>query len=85
MNTIATTYHHALPSGGSESGLWGSVRAVMRRLTPARAPAASNPTHEAAAVRAMADAIRVSDPHFAADLYAAADRHEALFAAESDR
>ena len=31
---------------------------------------------EAAAVRRMADDVRTLDPRFAADLYAAADRHE---------
>jgi len=31
---------------------------------------------EAAAVRALADSVRKSDPGFASDLYAAADRHE---------
>jgi hypothetical protein len=33
-------------------------------------------TAEAAAVRQMADEVRKMDPRFAADLYAAADRHE---------
>ena len=31
---------------------------------------------EATAVRRLADEMRVQDPRFAADLYAAADRHE---------
>jgi len=31
---------------------------------------------DAAAVRALADSVRKSDPGFASDLYAAADRHE---------
>jgi hypothetical protein len=43
----------------------------------ARATALS-PTAEAAAVRALAREFVASDPGFAADLFAAADRHEAL-------
>jgi hypothetical protein len=51
------------------------VQQWLARATPARAPARS-PTEEAAAVRALADTYRESDPSFASDLYAAADRHE---------
>lgn len=84
MNTIATTYRHAPAHSpnAAASGLWGSFRAVLTRLaspTAAAAGAARDPVREAASVRAMADAIRNSDPHFAADLYAAADRHEELY------
>lgn len=89
MNTIATTYSHAsVPSSnGAESGLWGWIRAALQRLAPRSNATASarDPIREAATVRAMADEIRVSDPHFAADLYAAADRHEALYAGEGTR
>lgn len=80
MNTIATTYPPVtLPSdNGAGSGLWGSIRAAFQRIaTRSEAtPPVRDAIREAAAVRAMADAIRVDDPHFAADLYAAADRHE---------
>lgn len=38
-----------------------------------------SPAEEAAAVREMAWRIRDSDPGFAADLFAAADRHERLY------
>jgi hypothetical protein len=41
------------------------------RAAPSRAVA-----EEAAAVRALADTYRRSDPSFASDLYAAADRYE---------
>lgn len=89
MNSIATTYPHStiMSVSGPETGWLGSIRAAMRRRAPsASGNSARNPVQEAAAVRAMADGIRVSDPHFAADLYAAADRHEALYyAGESAR
>ena len=42
-------------------------------------PAASRPltrTEEAAEVRSLAQSVCVSDPRFAQDLFAAADRHE---------
>jgi hypothetical protein len=87
MNTIATTYASAATrlSGAAEPsspGLWNALRHSLHRLSPF-APAvaqARDPVREAAEVRSMADAIRVSDPRFAADLYAAADRHERLYA-----
>jgi hypothetical protein len=89
MNTIATTYPHAsMPtSNGVESGLWASIRTALRRIATRSDTVAPvrDPVAEAADVRAMADAVRVSDPHFAADLYAAADRHEALYASEGAR
>jgi hypothetical protein len=88
MNSIATTYPHpaVLPGSGLGTGWWGSIRTVLQRLpSSAGGRPARNPVEEAAAVRAMADGIRVSDPRFAADLYAAADRHEALFAGEGAR
>lgn len=40
------------------------------------APPQPDPVREAAAVRALADRYRESDPGFASDLYAAADRYE---------
>lgn len=86
MNTIATTYHHALSRGSRESGVWSAIRATLLRLVPAKeAVAARDPIREAAAVREMAHAIHARDPHFAADLYAAADRHEELYAGERAR
>jgi hypothetical protein len=41
-----------------------------------RAEALKSAAEEAASVRALADTYRNSDPSFASDLYAAADRHE---------
>ena len=51
--------------------------AVERFITAHRhARAAAGRAAEAAAVRRYADEVRQLDPRFAADLYAAADRHE---------
>lgn len=87
MNSITSTYPHALTRTGHDAGLLGSIGAALRRLAqPTKAAvAARDPVREAAAVRAMADEVRNSDPDFAADLYAAADRHEQLYAAEMPR
>lgn len=53
------------------------MRSALQWAQPApRAP--RTPAEEAAAVRALADQHRLSDPRFANDLYAAADRHELL-------
>jgi hypothetical protein len=89
MNTIATTYPHTTltSDSGTGSGLWGSMRAALRRVA-ARSEAplpVRDAVREAGAVRTMADSIRISDPHFAADLYAAADRHEVLYAGGGSR
>lgn len=46
------------------------------RLAARRRHAADSALTDAAAVRALADHHRRSNPGFAADLYAAADRHE---------
>ncbi|MBK7060599.1 MAG: hypothetical protein IPI03_11655 [Rubrivivax sp.] len=67
----------AVPRGAQLVGqLFSMLAAPMRRLT---APAAA-PTRavQAAAVREMARRMQDSDPGFAADLMAAAARHEAL-------
>jgi len=51
--------------------------AMLRRPASRRAVAALRETAEnLAAVRALAHRYRESDPGFASDLYAAADRHE---------
>lgn len=51
---------------------------LLSMLLPARRPAtvASTREQEAAEVRELARSVQHSDPGFAADLYAAADRHE---------
>jgi hypothetical protein len=55
---------------------WGLLLRLFGQ--PARAKATS-PLAEAAAVRALAREFMTSDPGFAADLFAAADRHEGLY------
>ncbi len=59
-----------------ERGTW---LAAMTRWLALRATAAAAPAdraREAEEVRAMAFALRDTDPRFADDLFAAADRHE---------
>ena len=46
--------------------------------TPAAAPAPRTRVEEAAEVRELARRVQSGDPRFAADLFAAADRHERL-------
>jgi hypothetical protein len=52
-------------------------RQAWRKVTTEAAP--SSLADELASVRALADSYRRSDPGFACDLYAAADRHERAF------
>lgn len=71
MNTQAP--RGALWAANAAVGLW---RAVSRWAgKPAAEP---SPAAEAAEVRELARQFIKTDPGFAADLYAAADRHEAL-------
>lgn len=53
---------------------------LLARLAVGTAPAAplTSRAREAADVRDMAGRVQATDPGFAADLYAAADRHEKL-------
>jgi hypothetical protein len=61
--------------------LWNGVAALAAsRPLPARAAAG-----DAAALRAYASRIARDDPRYAADLFAAADRHERLFEAGPGR
>jgi len=55
--------------------------AVFRKPTDRWEVAQRDAADDAAAVRALAYAYRESDPGFASDLYAAADRHEREHAA----
>jgi hypothetical protein len=59
------------PTVGSPSLLSRLFRAIGSRPVAPRSRA-----EEAAAVRELANRVRRSDPGFAGDLYAAADRHE---------
>lgn len=54
------------------AGIWS---AVARQFTPAVAAPLTR-TEEAAECRALAQSLRLTDPRFAQDLFAAADRHE---------
>ena len=56
-----------------------------QRLLAVEPRATDDPVAEAASVRALADTYRESDPSFASDLYAAADRHELEAEAETAR
>lgn len=53
--------------------VWGSLG--MARLPSAR-PAGRDPVREAGELRDLARSLASTDPRFAADLMAAADRHE---------
>ena len=63
-------------SGPSPLGAW--LKAALLRLMAgtAKKPVPRDPAREAAEVRTLAEGIRRTDPGFAADLFAAADRHE---------
>ena len=58
--------------------LWRALEWLGRRAPPR----VKNPVQEAQAVREMAWDLQRSDPRFAAELYAAADRHERLHGVE---
>ncbi len=51
-------------------------RQAWRAATTKPEAAQPSAAEEAASVRTLADSYRKSDPSFASDLYAAADRHE---------
>jgi hypothetical protein len=50
----------------------------LERLGQSAPPRATSPAKQAQEVRDMACEVQATDPRFAADLYAAADRHEQL-------
>ena len=54
-------------------------RQAWRAFTTKAVAAPRGLAEELASVRALADSYRNSDPGFASDLYAAADRHERAF------
>lgn len=64
---VSTSLQRCIQAGRH---LWHRHAGRAARQTP------SDPAAEAAAVRALAYRHRRTDPGFAADLYAAADRHE---------
>ena len=74
MTTVSTFLTHGALLYRS---LMLATCAVFRNLADRRTDAARRETaYDSAAVRALADSFRKSDPGFASDLYAAADRHE---------
>ena len=56
--------------------LVGRWRQAWRAMAATSEPAPRSAAEELAEVRALADSYRRTDPGFASDLYAAADRHE---------
>jgi hypothetical protein len=57
----------------------GEWLAALINAMPSGTSAVRYPSREAARVRAMAHRYEGSDPRFASELYAAADRHEMLY------
>lgn len=79
---VAPRVGPAMPRGSRYAAaafiaLWRVSAAIARRV----APRAKSPGQEAQEVRELAWSYRQSDPAFAADLAAAADRHEQLHGA----
>ncbi|MCB2021834.1 MAG: hypothetical protein M9915_18165 [Rhizobacter sp.] len=76
----ANSRYAAFPPSGGSSPLGTWLRSVLQRLVPARsgAPVPRDHSRELAEVRAYAMSVRNSDPGFASDLFAAADRHERM-------
>jgi hypothetical protein len=61
---------------GATQFLFNGWRQAWRAVATRAEAAPRSMAEELAAVRALADTYRQSDPGFASDLYAAADRHE---------
>jgi hypothetical protein len=70
MTTIMTL------APGATQLLFNRWRQAWRAMTATAEPAPRSAAEELAEVRALADSYRRTDPGFASDLYAAADRHE---------
>ncbi|MEO7246616.1 MAG: hypothetical protein ABIX12_15900 [Rubrivivax sp.] len=79
MNFATTTTRSAGPRAGA---VIGHAAAQLRRwlvgAPTVLPPAPRTRVEEACEVRALARQVNDQDPRFAADLYAAADRHERL-------
>ncbi|MFO1218762.1 MAG: hypothetical protein U1E89_10360 [Burkholderiaceae bacterium] len=77
----AVTTVQVAPISAPRGSVW-AAQAVMafadalHRVFTRRAPAQRTPAEEAEALRRYATSFRNSDPGFASDLMAAADRHE---------
>ena len=80
VNTAALNRHPNLAAHTGHSALGAWLKTALKRLlasAPGK-PTPRDPVREAAEVRTLAESIRSHDPRFAADLFAAADRHESL-------
>jgi hypothetical protein len=84
MTSITLQHIHAPRPASSVTAafnelVWASrqlISALWASLTLREVPAALTVHEQADKLRAMADGLALKDPHFAQDLYAAADRHE---------
>ncbi|MBX3621722.1 MAG: hypothetical protein KF891_17260 [Rhizobacter sp.] len=81
MTTTTISLHipqsRTAPRLATRLGEWAA--SALAALIPAGTPAPRYPFREAARVRAMAHRFEGTDPRFASELYAAADRHEMLY------
>jgi len=68
----------AARSRPSPIGRWLKAAFPHRAAVPAKAPPPRDRAREAAALRTWATQVRHDEPRFADDLFAVADRHEAL-------
>jgi hypothetical protein len=71
-------HRYAPPRPVDVDGGLQDMKRLLGRFAPRAASAADRSAIEARSVRELARDLRDSDPGFAADLYAAADRHELL-------
>lgn len=78
MTTISLQVQQARTAPRLAAAL-GELAAALIAKIPSGTPAPRYPTREAARVRALAHRYEGSDPRFASELYAAADRHEMLY------
>ncbi|MCA0244675.1 MAG: hypothetical protein LCI02_28030 [Proteobacteria bacterium] len=77
-STTIQTLHVPTPAMPRGSSIAAALYAALAALFERRPPSRAKLLKEAASVRALAASMQDSDPGFAADLRAAADRHEAL-------
>ena len=68
----------ATPPGPSRLLLWFHAALRLLGTRTVAAPPTRDRVREACEVRAWTEKVRAMDPRFAADLFAAADRHERL-------
>jgi hypothetical protein len=75
MTTLTTMTTMLMSSLTPGSALWSRWRQARQTVVEPPSPQ-RRAAEEAAELRALADTYRRSDPGFASDLFAAADRHE---------